>query len=123
VKTLHRSVTKLQIYPSFNKALLDTFKLKVNVMTDQLKLCCVLLRELAIKENVSCMMRWKILEMLEYFNIFPVVVFILKVLACKWKQPIGYFVTSSTPSAGLLKNLLLKCITIVSEHVALLSKL
>ena len=49
-------------------------------------------------------MRWKILEM-------------LKGLACKWKQPIGYFVTSSTPSADLLKHLLLKCIKIVSEHV------
>jgi len=45
---------KFQIYPGFNKALLDTFKLKVNVMADQLKLCCVVLDELAIKENVSC---------------------------------------------------------------------
>ena len=27
VKTLHRSVTKLKIYPCFNKALLDTLKL------------------------------------------------------------------------------------------------
>ena len=44
---------KFQIYPGFNKALLDTFKLKVNVMADQLKLCCVVLDELAIKENVS----------------------------------------------------------------------
>jgi hypothetical protein len=43
---------KFQIYPGFNKALLDTFKLKVNVMADQLKLCCVVLDELAIKENV-----------------------------------------------------------------------
>ena len=34
-----------------HKALLDTFK--VNVMADQLKLCCVVLDELEIKENVS----------------------------------------------------------------------
>jgi len=54
VKTLHRSVTKLKIYSVFNKALLDTFKIKVNVMADQLKLCCVVFVELAIKENVSC---------------------------------------------------------------------
>ena len=33
--------------------MLDTFKLKVNVMADQLKLCCVILDELAIKENVA----------------------------------------------------------------------
>ena len=32
LKTLHRNVTK---------ALLDTFKIKVNVMADHLKLCCV----------------------------------------------------------------------------------
>jgi len=50
VKTLHRNVT---IYPGFNKALLDTFKLNVNVMPDQLKLCCVVFDELAINENVS----------------------------------------------------------------------
>ena len=53
MKTLHRSVTKLQIYPGLNRALLDTFKIKVNVMADQLKLCCVVFDELAIKENVS----------------------------------------------------------------------
>ena len=63
------------------------------------------------------------LGMSEKFNILPVVMFMLKGLACKWKQPIGYFVTSSTPSADLLKNLLLKCIKIASEHVAVLSKL
>jgi len=50
VKTLHRSLTKLEIYPGFNEALLDAFKLKVNVMADQLKLCCVVLDELAIKD-------------------------------------------------------------------------
>ena len=53
MKILHRSVTKLQIFSGFSKALLDTFKLKVSVMADQLKLCCVLLDELAIKENGS----------------------------------------------------------------------
>ena len=53
MKTLHKSATKLKIYPGFNKALLDTFKIKVNVMADQLKLCCVVFDELAIKENVS----------------------------------------------------------------------
>jgi len=47
-------------------------------------------------------MRWKILEMLENFNILSVVVFMLKGLAYKWKQPISYFVISSTPSADLL---------------------
>ena len=62
--------------------------------------------------------------MLENFNILPVVVFMLG-LACKWTQPIGYFVTSSTPSGDLLKNDLLKCIEIKNKymHVALLSKL
>jgi len=95
---------KLQIYPDFNKALLDTFKLKVNIVADQLKLCCIVLDELARKENVSLditlsMVQWKIWEMLENINILPVVVFKLKGLACKWKQAIAYFVTSSTPSA------------------------
>jgi len=61
--------------------------------------------------------------MLENINILQVNVFMLKGLACNWKQPIGYFVTRSTPSVDLLKNLLLKCIKIVSEHIALLSKL
>ena len=46
-------VTKLNIYPGFNKALLDTFKIKVNVMSDQTKYCCVVFEELVIKENVS----------------------------------------------------------------------
>jgi len=54
VKTTHRSVTKLKIYPGFNKALLDTFKIKVNVKVDQSKLCCIVFEELAIKLNVAC---------------------------------------------------------------------
>ena len=53
MKTLQRSVTKLKIYPGFNKALLDTFKIKVTVMADQLKLCCVIFDELAIKDEVE----------------------------------------------------------------------
>ena len=61
------------------------------------------------------MMGWKILGMLENFNILPIM-FMLKGLACKWKQPVGYFETSSTLSADLLKNLLLKCIKIASEN-------
>jgi len=59
----------------------------------------------------------------ENINILPAVVFKLKGLACKWKLPIGDFVTSSNTPAELMKNHLLKCIKIVSEHVALLSKL
>ena len=39
----------------------------------------------------------------------------LRGLACKWKQPNGYFVTSSTQSPNLLKHLLLKCIKTASE--------
>jgi len=71
VKTPHRSVTTLQIYPGFNEALLHTFKLKVNVMANQLKLCCVVLDELAIKENVSYNLS---------LNNLQVVVFMLKYL-------------------------------------------
>jgi len=56
------------------------------------------------------------LEMSENFNILPVVMFMLKGLACKWKQPICYFVISSTPSADLLKILLFKCIK-MCEHI------
>jgi len=33
--------------------LLDIFKIKVTITADQLKLCCVVFDELAIKENVS----------------------------------------------------------------------
>ena len=39
----------------------------------------------------------------------------LRDLAYKWKQPIGYFVTSNIPSPDLLKTILLKCIKIASE--------
>jgi len=35
------------------------------------------------------MMKWKVLEMLGNLNILAGVVFMLKALACKWKQPIG----------------------------------
>ena len=67
-------------------------------------------------------MRWN-MKMLENLNILPVVAFMLKGLACKWKQPIRYFVISSTPSADLLKNHLLMFIKIASDHLPILSKL
>ena len=39
----------------------------------------------------------------------------LRGLAFKWKQPIGYFIISNAASPNLLQNLLLKCINIASE--------
>ena len=63
-------------------------------------------------------MRHITLSMMRYFASGCVY---LKGLACKWKQPIDYFVTSSTPSGDLLKSLLLKCIKIVSKHACCLT--
>ena len=63
-------------------------------MTDQLKVCCVVLDELAIKENVSYNPEHDEVEDFGDagdFLILPVIVFIFKCLACKWKQPIGSF--------------------------------
>jgi len=82
--------------------LLDTFKIKVNPMADQLKLCCVVFDELAIKENVSYNPEHDKVEdfgdvgKFKYFASRCVYVERFSSLACKWKQPIAYFVTSST---------------------------
>ena len=95
-------------------------------MADQLKLCCVVFDELAIKDNVSYNPEYDEVEDFEDVGKFTYLASrpgYVERLACRWKQPIGYFVSSSTPSADLLKNLLLKCIKIASEHVAVLSKL
>jgi len=45
------SVAQLMKGPA--KHVLDTFKIKVNIMADQSKLCDIIFDELAIKENVT----------------------------------------------------------------------
>lgn len=119
VKTLRRSVKKLKIYPGFNRNLLNTFKVKVNSMSPESKLCCIVFDEMSLKEGVSYNSERDEVEGLEDFGYIGrssfvdnhALVFMLRGLTSKWKQPIGYFLSNSTVSSGMLKSLMEQCIT------------
>jgi len=79
-------------------------------MADQSKLCCVIFDEPVIKANVSYNPERVEVEYLgdvgkSKYLTNNSVLFLLRGLACKWKQPIGYFLTSSTSSTDLLKTI------------------
>ena len=122
-QTLSRSMQKLKIFPGFNEAILEAFKLKVQTMSEKDKLCAILFDEMSIKENVSYNFEKDEVEGLEDYGVTGrtrhvanhALVFLVRGLHGKWKQPIGYFLTSGTVSGVVLKDLLLSCLDKVND--------
>ena len=52
VRTLRKSLQNIHIYPGFSAELLDAFRVKVQGMSSQDKLCAVVFEEMGIKEHV-----------------------------------------------------------------------
>ena len=117
--TLKRVLRSIYIYPGFNQNLLGMFKEKVKGMTDSDKQCSIILDEMSIKSNLTYHRHRDSVEGLE--DLEPIfgeteyvgssaLVFMARGLNGTWKQPIGYFVTSSSIKPELLKSLLLSAI-------------
>ena len=118
VRTLRKSLQHLHIHPGFSPQLLDAFKIKVAAMSTEDKLCAVIFDEMAIKECVTYDAERDQIEGYEDFGSMGrskyvanhALVFMVRGLVGKWKQPIGYFLSSGTMTNVTLVTLLKQAI-------------
>ena len=113
----------MQIYPGFNPHTLEALKKKVGGMMEEQRLCAITLDEMAIKEGVTYNPQLDHVEGYEDFGSLGrsrfianhALVIMVRGLKLKWKQTLGYFLSSGPVKATMQKDLLLQAIEKVEE--------
>jgi hypothetical protein len=112
-RTLQLWLSRLNIKPGFSESVLVLLEKKVHSMNEQNKLCALLLDEMSLKTALVYNAPDDIIEGYEDCAHLgrstkianSALVFMVKGLCGKWKQPIGYFLSSNATSAEKLKAL------------------
>lgn len=118
VKTLRRCMQNINVYPGFNASVLEALKHKVSTMSAESKLCAVVMDEMSIKEALVYNVEKDEIEGFENFGTLGkskyvanhAIAFMVRGLMSKWKQPVGYFLSSGPMSGATMKELLFECI-------------
>lgn len=118
VKTLKRCMQKIDVGPGFNASVLEALKQKVATLPKDSTLCAIVMDEMTIKESLEYSVEKDEVEGFENFGPLGktkyvanhAIAFMVRGLMSKWKQPIGYFLSSGPMTASTMKELLLDCI-------------
>lgn len=117
VLTLHRTVQNLCIKPDFHDIIFRALKSMAPSMSVKCRVCVILFNEMSIKESVRYNEAEDNIEGLEDTGVGQskyvgnqAGVFFVRGLVEKWKQPLGYFLTSGPMNCQRLKSLLIECI-------------
>jgi hypothetical protein len=113
VSTLRSCLRHLQFEPGFQHDVLAALSRKMESLPDFVKDRVVVFDEMAIKESVSYDARLDRVSGLEDFGVYGTKkhvanhasVFLVRGLHSRWKQPFGFFFSSGTIAAPMLKNL------------------
>ena len=115
-QTLRKIMRNIAVYPGFNENILKALQLKLKDVAESSKLAVITIDEMAIKEGVT---HDKGRDLLEGYVETPnreevlanhALVFMVRGLMEKWKQPVGYFLSSGPMKASAMKVLLFECI-------------
>ena len=117
-RTLQRALQKCDVVPGFSEQLFDALKVKVQSMSEQDRQCAVVFDEMSLKCGLTYNVHTDSIEGFENLGNLGTskyianhsLAFMVRGLASKWKQPIGYFLTSGTVSPNALKSLLLSAV-------------
>ena len=112
IKTLGLLLRQINMSPGFNPAILDSLKMKVSHMSEKAKLCCMFYDEMAIKEYVQYNKGNDSIDGLEDFGNnqkSPCIanhagVFMVSGITDKWKQVVGYCVSSGPIKGKKIKK-------------------
>ena len=121
VNTLKAAMHKIQIYPGFNEQILEALKMKTSSLSQSSKMVVIAMDEMSIKEGLSYDKGRDVVEgFVEGLNKSKelanhAVAFMVRSLVDKWKQPLGYFLSSGPMGGAELKHLLLSCIEKLRE--------
>lgn len=121
--TIQRSLQNTNIYPGFNDTIFEALKLKVQTMDYTDRNVSLVFDEMAIK---SALVYNKGLDMIEGFENLGelgttkyiadhALVYMVRGLYKKWKQPLAYFLTSGTVKGKALQLLTKQCIDKLEE--------
>ena len=118
IKTLKRVLSNVNVQPGFNKQILEALKHKVSSMSDWNKLCVIAMDEMSIKQCLNYNAKTDEIEGFEDFGNLGrtkyianhAIAFMVRGLVGKWKQPVGYFLSSGPMSGSTMKSLLFQCI-------------
>ena len=114
--TLKKIMHNIKVYPGFNENILKGLEMKLSNTNETEKLVSICIDEMAIKEGVTYDSGRDLIEGftegLERTNHLcnHAIVFMVRGITTKWKQPIGYFLTSGPMSGNEMKTLLLQCV-------------
>ena len=123
IRTLQHDLQKMHIKPGFSDSVLEALKVKVNAMDCRDKNVALVFDEMSIKEGLLYNVGRDIIEEFEDFGHIGqtryitnhAIVFMIRGLASKWKQSIGYFLSSGPIRAKTLQSLTRSCISKVTE--------
>lgn len=117
-RTLLKTLQKTNITPGFSPKILDALKLKVSKMDSDEKQCVLVFDEMSLKAGISYNSSSDCVEGFEDFGDLGgsryianhALAFLVRGLKSKWKQPVGYFLSSGPVSAPMLRSLTRNCI-------------
>ena len=119
VKTLRKSLLKLEIYPGFSPKFLSVFKQKVDKMAEKDRVCALVFDEMSLKEAVTYDRTRDVVEGYEdlgscgrsVYVANHACMFMARGLAGKWKQPFSYVLSSGAINSRILRDLILEAIS------------
>lgn len=122
-RSLQRWLQNSNIRAGFNKTIISALSLKVKELDHQDKQCVLTFDEMSIKESLNYDTANDCIEGFEDLGNIGTskyvanhaLVFTVRGLKNKWKQPVGYFLTSGPASASTLQILVRTCISKLSS--------
>ena len=123
VRTLLRDLQKMNIKPGFSQSVLDALTLKVQAMHPTDRNVALVFDEMSIKQSLVYNEGTDSVEGFEDFGNLGqtryianhATAFMVRGLASKWKQPVGYFLSSGPIKAKILQSLTQQCIDKVDQ--------
>src|SRR6218665_1088860 len=117
-RTLQRTLQNCSLYSGFSKQLFDALKTKMQHASEKAKDCVLMFDEMSLKQNLVYNRERDCIEGFEDFAILGttrsianhVLVFMLRGITVKWKQPLAYFFVSGSVKPTILRRLLHDCL-------------
>ena len=117
--TLLRTLRKSNLSPGFNDKVFDALRLKVASMPEIDCQCAVTFDEISLKSALAYNSQRDVIEGFENFGELGqtkymathALVFMARGLSSKWKQPVGYFISSGPITGKILQSLTRSCVT------------
>ena len=116
--TLQRTLQRSNVYPGFSEKVFSALKIKVNTLSEIDRNCAIVFDEMTLKVGLTYNSQLDKIEGFEDFgDMGPTkfvanhaLAFMVRGLHSKWKQPVGYFLSSGPVAAPMLQNLVRNCI-------------